>query len=196
MSHALTAPSSLCSVFVSYGLPFPWVLRDSARHVFLVLYVKLFDWSACKQTEQQSALPTKTPCWMANEAVGIWKERVFSFLNDVIYIICIYIYGRIFDNVINRWTFCVEQFLSAKNYLQSSYNKRVQPLLFSLLLLSFSSLFLFLLSFSFVTMILELLGLKKTCTLTPFHSKWLQISLGWFLKHRLDIVSSLSSTVT
>ena len=38
---------------------------------------------------------------------------------------------------------------------------RVQPLLFSLLLLSFPSLFLFLLWFSFVTMILELLVLTK-----------------------------------
>ena len=37
----------------------------------------------------------------------------------------------------------------------------MQPLLFFLFLLPFSSLFLFLLSFSFVTMILELLGLKK-----------------------------------
>ena len=40
---------------------------------------------------------------------------------------------------------------------------RVQPLLFffSLLLLSFSSLLLFLLSFSFVSVILELIGHKK-----------------------------------
>ena len=38
---------------------------------------------------------------------------------------------------------------------------RVQPLLFSFLHLSFSSLFVFLLSFSFVTVILELFGLKN-----------------------------------
>ena len=36
---------------------------------------------------------------MANEAVGTWKERVFSFLNDVIYILCIYVSSRIFENV-------------------------------------------------------------------------------------------------
>ena len=51
------------------------------------------------QPAQQSTLPTKTPCWMANEAVGTSKERVFSFLNDVIYLICIYVSSRIFDNV-------------------------------------------------------------------------------------------------
>ena len=48
-------------------------------------------------------------------------------------------------------------------------------MLFALLLLSFSSLFLFLLSFSFVTVILELLGLKNPAF-------WPQISLGWFFK--------------
>ena len=55
-------------------------------------------------------------------------------------------------------------FFSAKNYLQSSRYKRkliVQSLLFSLLLLSSSSLFLFLLSFSFVSVILELIEPKK-----------------------------------
>ena len=48
-------------------------------------------------------------------------------------------------------------------YLQSGYYEklRVQPLRFSLLLLSFSPLFPFLLSFFFVTVILELLGVKK-----------------------------------
>ena len=40
---------------------------------------------------------------------------------------------------------------------------------FSLLFFSFSSLFLFLLSFPFVTVILELLELKNL-SLTPFHS--------------------------
>ena len=53
---------------------------------------------------------------------------------------------------------------------------------FSLLLPSFSLLFLFLLSFSFLIVILELLG--------PFDYfswslKWLQISLGWFSKNRV-----------
>lgn len=58
--------------------------------------------------------------------------------------------SRIFDDVIAKWTF-----------LRPSPKLRVQPLLFLLFLLSFSSLFLFLLSFPFVTVILELFGLKK-----------------------------------
>ena len=32
-----------------------------------------------------------------------------------------YISSRIFDNVIAKWTFCVQQFFSTKNYLQSSH---------------------------------------------------------------------------
>lgn len=48
--------------------------------------------------------------------------------------------SRIFDDVIAKWTF-----------LRPSPKLRVQPLLF----------LLFLLSFSFVTVILELFGLKK-----------------------------------
>ena len=65
----------------------------------------------------------------------------------------------IFDKVIAKWTFYVEQFFSAN----SSYyqNLRVQTLLFFLRLLSFSSLFPFLLSLSFVSMILELPGGTK-----------------------------------
>ena len=61
----------------------------------------------------------------------------------------ILISSRIFDNVIAKWTFCVQQFFCSV-LLQKL---RVQPLLFFLLLISFSSIFLFLLSFSF--------GLKK-----------------------------------
>ena len=75
-----------------------------------------------------------------------------------------YISSRIFDNVIAKWTFCVQQFFSTKNYLQSSHyhvKTKSAAIFFFLLLLSFSSLFLFLLSFSFFTVILELLGLKK-----------------------------------
>ena len=52
---------------------------------------------------------------------------------------------------------------SAKNYLQSSHykNQECDHFFFSLLLLSSSSLFLFLLSFSFVRVILELIAHKK-----------------------------------
>ena len=55
----------------------------------------------------------------------------------------------------------------------------MQPLLFSLLLLSSSSLSLSPLCFSFVSVILELTGLKKPA--------FRRISLGWFSKNRLDI---------
>ena len=60
--------------------------------------------------------------------------------------------------------FASNSFFRPEISLQSSHPEkttRVQPLLFSLLRLSFSSLFVFLLSFSFVTVILELFGLKK-----------------------------------
>ena len=68
--------------------------------------------------------------------------------------------------------FCVQQSFSARNKIKVAITKTiiVQPLLFSLLLLSFSPLFLFLISFSFVTVILEFLGLKKPafwCLFTP-----------------------------
>ena len=72
-----------------------------------------------------------------------------------------YISSPIFENVITKWTFCVQQFFSAKNSKVAIIKLRVQPFLFSLLLLFFSSLSLFLLSVSFVTVILELLWLKK-----------------------------------
>ena len=48
--------------------------------------------------------------------------------------------------------------------------QRVQPLLFSLLHLSSSLFFLFLLSFSFVSEFLELIEPQNTFLLTPFHS--------------------------
>ena len=61
-------------------------------------------------------------------------------------------YGRIFENVIVKQTFSVQQFFFGQKLSpkQPSKNLRVQPLLFSLLLLS-SSRFLFLLSFDFMT---------------------------------------------
>ena len=50
------------------------------------------------------------------------------FLNELSRALClaenyVYMSSRIFDNVIAKWAFCVEQFFSAKNYLQSSYYK-------------------------------------------------------------------------
>ena len=57
----------------------------------------------------------------------------------------------------------IQQFFSAENFLQSSYYKtKSATISFSLSLLSFPLLiFLLLLSFSFITVILELLRLKK-----------------------------------
>ena len=57
----------------------------------------------------------------------------------------------------------------------------VQPLLFSPLLLSTSSLFRFLLSFSFVSVILEIIGLRNPLFEASLLKRW-QISLGWFSK--------------
>ena len=71
-----------------------------------------------------------------------------------------HISNGIFDNVIAKWTFCVEQFFSAKNYLQTRYYKNWECnhcLSFSsppflLLALSFSP-FLFLYSLLFVRLV-------------------------------------------
>ena len=52
---------------------------------------------------------------------------------------------------------------------------------FSLLPISFSSLFLFILSFSFVTVIWSSSSLRNL-PFDAFSLKWLQISLGWFSK--------------
>ena len=50
------------------------------------------------------------------------------------------------------------------------------------------SFYLFVLSFSSDSVIVQLIGRKKTCLLALFHSNaWLQISLGLFSKNRLDM---------
>ena len=82
-----------------------------------------------------------------------------------------------------KWTACVQQFFRPKApKVAILLTKSATIVFFSLLLPSFSLLFLFLLSFSFLIVILELLG--------PFDYfswslKWLQISLGWFSKNRV-----------
>ena len=76
----------------------------------------------------------------------------------------------------------VKQFFSAKSSPIKPLQKlRVQPLLFSILLLSSSSLFLFLLSFSFMSVIIELFG-RKNLAIFPFSLKWLQIPYVRFPK--------------
>ena len=56
-------------------------------------------------------------------------------------------------------------------------------------LLSSSSLFLFLIFFPFVSVILQLIGPKKSCLSAPLSLKWLHLSLGWFPNNRLDILT-------
>ena len=67
--------------------------------------------------------------------------------------------SRIFEKVIARPTFCVQQFFTAKVAIIKT---KSATLIFSLLLLSSSSLFLFFLSSYFVSVILELIGPPKT----------------------------------
>ena len=78
--------------------------------------------------------------------------------------------SRIFENVAAKWIFCVQQLIFG--HLQVAIIKlRVQPLLFSLLLLSSSSLFLF--SFSFLFSRCCDFGANRaqeTCLVTHFHS--------------------------
>ena len=56
------------------------------------------------------------------------------------------------------------------------------------------ALFLFLLSFSFVSVILEFIGPKKL-PFDAFSFRWLQILLGWFSKNRLDVKTSAGHAV-
>ena len=79
-------------------------------------------------------------------------------------------------------------FFSAKNSKVTIIKTKSATIAFLLLLLSFFSLFLFPLSFSFVNWFSELLGLKKP-PFDTFALKWqsLQISLGWFSKKWFDI---------
>ena len=82
-----------------------------------------------------------------------------------------YMFSRIFENVIAKWTFYVGQCFLAKNSKVAIIKTKSATIaFFFVLFLSFSSLLLFLLSFFFVTVILELLGLKKHA----FWRLWLQ----------------------
>ena len=86
---------------------------------------------------------------------------------------------------IAKWTFCAQQFFSAKNSKVTTIKTKSATIAFFRLLLSFSSLFL--LSYSFVTLIFRASRAKETCLLT-FVLKWqsLQMSLGWFSKNWFD----------
>ena len=70
---------------------------------------------------------------------------------------------EIFENVTAKRTFFVKQFFfRAKTIFKVTITKpRVQPLFFSVLLLSSFSLFFFL-SFSFFSVLLQLIGPKKS----------------------------------
>ena len=92
----------------------------------------------------------------------------------------------IFENVTAKWTFCVQQFskvaiIKTKSATIASFWSRPFP--------SRASLFLFLLSFSLVSEILELKSRPKSLHFRSFWLKWLLISLRWFSKNWLDLHS-------
>ena len=79
----------------------------------------------------------------------------------------VYLYQYLY---IAKWTFCAQQFFfSAKNSKVTIIKTKSATIAF-FLLLSFFSLFLFLLSSSFVTLIFRASRVKETCLLTPLHS--------------------------
>ena len=95
---------------------------------------------------------------------SVWFIRVWCRSVRVILQVsfCEFTSSQIFYNVIAEWTFWVEHFFRPNTISRVAIIKTTSTkIVFCLLLLSFSSLFLFLLSFSFVTMILKLLRLKK-----------------------------------
>ena len=65
--------------------------------------------------------------------------------------------SRIFENVIAKWTFCVQQFF----FRPISKVAIIKTESATIAFFFFSSLFLFLHSFSFIRVIFELLGFKK-----------------------------------
>ena len=74
----------------------------------------------------------------------------------------IHISGRIFDNdLIAKWTICVKRLFLGGGGGEGQNSPKVAIIKTRSAFLSFSSVFLFLLSFSFVTVILQLMGLKK-----------------------------------
>ena len=91
----------------------------------------------------------------------------------------IYISSRIFDNVISKWTFCVRQFSSSqKLWVAILKTKRSFP---------YPHSFSFSFSFPFPSLLWfwSFSGLRNL-PFDAFSLKWLQISLGWFSKNRLD----------
>ena len=98
--------------------------------------------------------------WKCRKKKTVEKQICFTYLiKQGLKITLKYVSRQIYENVLPKWTFCVQTFFRPKTISKVAIIKTT--IAFFLLLLSFSSLFLFLLSFSFVTVILELLGPKK-----------------------------------
>ena len=73
-----------------------------------------------------------------------------------------------FKKVIAKWTFCVQQFFSAKVAITNSKGVAIAFFLFFSFLPPSS--FFFSVPFPSLLWFLELLGSQETCLLTPFHS--------------------------
>ena len=97
--------------------------------------------------------------------------------------------SQIFYNVIAEWTFWVEHLFRPNTISRVAIIKTTSTkIVFCLLLLSFSSLFLFLLSFSLVTMILKLLRLKKPAfwiLLTQMTANFPRLVFKKFVRHTI-----------
>ena len=147
---------------------------------------------AQRQTEQATHL------WPPNKRNQLCKWCNFSFVFlvpphhfrgvpsclSVILIHKMYITPDFWKRDSSQMDLFLSIFFLAKNYLQSRHSLlklRVKLLLFSLILLSFSSLFLFLFSVSFVSMILELIE-PKNLPFDAFLLEGLQILFGLVFK--------------
>ena len=99
------------------------------------------------------------------------------------FFIFLFIYSGIFENVIAKWTFRVQQFL----FFGQKLSPRVPPLFF-FLFSSFPFPRYFFFSFPFPMLLWFWRSSElKNLSFEAFSFKWLQIWLNWFSKNRLDM---------